>query len=49
MIVLFQPVLLLFHFVNVKSIKRQFLFCLVKSFYHTFSEAFTEFERSLVW
>ena len=33
MIVLFQPVLLLFHFVNVKSIKGQFPFCLVKSFY----------------
>lgn len=36
MIVLFQPVLLLFHFVNVKSIKRQFPFCLVKSFYILF-------------
>ena len=28
MIVLFQPVLLLFHVVNVKSIKRQFPFFL---------------------
>ena len=48
MIVLFQPVLLLFHFVNVKSIIRAVSFLPCEKFLHTFSEAFTGLERSLV-
>lgn len=48
MIVLFQPVLLLFHVVNVKSIKRQFPFFLVKSFFLRFLRPSQGLKESLV-
>lgn len=48
MIVLFQPVLLLFHVVDVKSIKRQFPFFLVKSFFLRFLRPSQGLKESLV-